>query len=87
MTPLLAVINTVGSLVLCLFLVVAVGVAGDDYMATYFVVPFMVVAISNVLAGWIVVKNPNHKIAVPVWRVTQTVVLFVFLFLVVNVFV
>lgn len=84
MTPFLAGINTVVTLLLAAYITVAVGVAGYNNAISNILLPLLLlIFLLNIVTGWFVaLKKTSVTSSVnSVWRITQTLTILAFLFL------
>jgi hypothetical protein len=79
MTPLLAVINTLLSILLGAYALFGIGALNSRSLEVFLLLPLLLIFITNTISGWMVLsKNPGH-IIISVWRVTETISVIIFL--------
>ncbi len=86
MTPFLAFFNTIISLLLLFFFVLAAGTARDEFMMSYLIFPITVIFLLSIVTGWLVALKKASGNIIKIWRVTQTVSVLVLLILLIGTF-
>ena len=84
-TPFLALTNTIVLVLIGGFILVAVGVAGDQLLTSYFVIPILIVFLTCIITSWFVAFGNPNKLLHSIWRITQTVSILIIVVLLANI--